>query len=159
MKRTAAALTFALAATLTSTSAVAQTRVCIGGDLDHLSSTERASCSATMQAVRSAAAVMHAPNDWHFVVVCGEDGWKDYAAFSTHGEAVLQAAAADTNLDQQTTYFREDRLHTPQAHGLQHVVAHEIAAILLKTDDENAIQTQMATWERNGQVQEALLKK
>ncbi len=159
MKRTAAALTFALAATLTSTSAVAQTRVCIGGDLDHLSSTERASCSATMQAVRSAAAAMHSPDGWHFVVVCGEDGWKDYAAFSTHGEAVLQAAAADTNLEQQTTYFREDRLHTPQAHGLQHVVAHEIAAILLKTDDENVIQTQLATWERNGQVQEALLRK
>ena len=147
-----------LAATMISPSAVAQTRFCIGGDLDHMSSNDRAACSATMQAVRTATAFMHAPEGWHFVVVCGEEGWKNYAAFSTHGEAALEEASADTNLDEHVTYFREDRLHTPQAHGLRRVVAHEIASIVLKTDDEDAIQTQMATWERDGQVQQAMLE-
>ena len=102
---------------------------------------------------------LHAPDGWHFVVVCGEEGWKSYAAFSPRGEAVLEEASADTDLAGRTTYFREDRLHTPQPHGLQRVLAHEIASIVLKTDDENAIQAQMATWERNGQVQEAMLQK
>ena len=159
MKNSFASLSLALAATLLSVPAIAQTRFCIGGDLDHLSASDRADCSATMQAVRFAAASMHAPNDWHFVVVCGEEGWKNYAAFSTHSEAVLEDAAADTDREQHTTYFREDRLHTPQAHGLRRVVAHEVASILLKTDDENAIEAQLAAWERDSHIQEASLQR
>ena len=159
MKINFASLSLALAATLLSVPSVAQTRFCIGGNLDHLSASERADCSATMQAVRYAAASLHAPDDWHFVVVCGEEGWKNYAAFSSRSEAALEDASADTDREEHTTYFREDRLHTPQAHGLRRVVAHEIASIVLKTDDENAIQTQLATWERDGQVQEAYLQR
>lgn len=98
---------------------------------------------------------MHAPRGWHFVVVCGEEGWKSYTAFSSHGEAVLENASVDTDLDQQTTFFRGDRLHTSQAHGLRRIVAHEIASILLHTDQEDAIQVQMASWERNGELSEA----
>ena len=159
MKPFFAPLALTLAATLVPASAVAQTRFCMGGDLDHMSQTDRAACSATVQAVRTAASAMHAPDGWHFVVVCGEEGWKSYTAFSTRGEETLENASADTDLDQQTTYFREDRLHTPQAHGLQRVVAHEVASILLKTDDESAIQTQLATWERQNTVQEASLRR
>ncbi len=152
-------LSLTLAATLLSVPAVAQTRFCVGGDLDHLSSTDRASCSATLQAVRLAAASMHAPADWHFVVVCGEEGWKQYAAFSARGEANLEDASADTDLQGRETFFRSERMHGPNAQTLQHVVAHEFASILLKTDDENAIQTQMASWERESQVQEASLRR
>ena len=146
----------AVAASLLSVASVAQTRFCIGGDLDHISAADRATCSATMQAVRATAASLQAPNGWHFVVVCGEEGWKNYASFSSRGEAVLERIA-DTDHAQQTTYFREANLHTAQVHGLERAVAHEIASILLKTDDEIAIQTQMATWERKGLVEEALL--
>ncbi len=110
-----------------------------------------------MQAVRNAAATMQAPEGWHFVVVCGEEGWKSYTAFSARGDAALEASA-DTSFPEQTTFFREDRLHTPEAHGLRHVVAHEIASILMKTDDETVIQAKMISLEANGQVQEALLK-
>lgn len=158
MKNSIASFSLALVATLLSASSVAQTRYCIGGDLDHLSANERAECSATLQAVRSAAAAMHAPADWHFVVVCGEQGWKDYTAFSRRGEAALEQASADTDREAQETFFREERLHTAQPHGLQHVVAHEMASILLKTEDENAIQTQMAAWERDSHVQGASLR-
>lgn len=147
-----------LTASLLSTFAAAQTRFCIGGDLDHLSSAERASCNATLQAVRTTAASLHAPDGWHFVVVCGAEGWKQYAAFSPRGEDAVADAAADTDLGEGTTYLREDRLHTAQPHSLQRVVAHEVAAILLKTDDETAIQTQVATWERTSLTQEASLR-
>ena len=156
MKNLLTALSIALATTV-SASAVAQTRFCIGGDLDHLSMSDRASCAATMQAVRASATAMHAPDDWHFVVVCGEEGWKQYAAFSPRDPEVIQDAAADTDLDQHVTYLREERLHAPQAHSLQRVVAHEVASILLKTNDEDAIQTKMASWERSSQVEEASL--
>lgn len=158
MKTALVATSFALVLASISTPAVAQSRFCIGGDLDHLTATDRAACTATLQAARSAAATMHAPDGWHFVVVCGEEGWKDYASFSSRGEAALVNASADTNLDEHTTYFREARMHNGGARGLQGVVAHEIASIVLKTDDEGAIQTQVATWERKGFTQVASLR-
>ena len=101
---------------------------------------------------------MHAPDGWHFVVVCGEQGWKSYAAFSSRSEAALENVAADTNLAEHTTYFRQDHLVTPDAHGLRRVVAHEVASILLKTDDENAIAAKMISLESTGLVQEALVR-
>ena len=159
MKLTATLTSLALAAASLSSVAVAQTRFCVGGDLDHLSATEKAACSATLQAVRTAATSMHAPDGWHFVVVCGEDGWKQYTAFSSRDEATLESAAADTDRDGKTTYFREARLQSPEAHSLQHAVAHEVASILLRTEDETAIQLQMAAMERNNQVQIASLQK
>ena len=145
-----------VAASLFPVASVAQTRYCVGGDLDHMSAADRAACNATMEAVRATAASLHAPDGWHFVVVCGEDGWKNYAAFSSRGEGVLNRVA-DTDQAQQTTYFRGASLHTTQDHGLDRAVAHEVASILLNTDDEVAIQTKMATWEHKGEVQEALL--
>ena len=147
----------ALAGMMTCTFAVAQTRYCIGGDLDHLSATEKAACNTTMEAVRSAASSLHAPDGWHFVVVCGEEGWKNYAAFSTTGATDLETAAADTDRDQQTTFLREASLHTNEPHGLQRAVAHEVASILLNTHDEPAIVAQMAAWERESRVQQASL--
>lgn len=147
-----------MVATMLCVPAVAQTRFCLGGDLEHLSSAERTACNATLQAVRSAASSLHAPEGWHFVVVCGEEGWKQYAAFSPRGEDAVADVAADTNLDEGTTFLREDRLHSGNTRNLQHVVAHEIAAALLKTNDETAIQTQMASWERKSMIQEASLR-
>ncbi len=158
MKIRFATLPVTFAATMLAVPALAQTRVCVGGDLEHLSSANRAACNATAQAVRSTADRLHAPDGWHFVVVCGEEGWKQYAPFSPRGEEAIADAAADTDAEQHTTYLREDRLHTAQPRGLQRVVAHEIASILLKTDDEVAIQTQMATWERQSFPQQASLK-
>ncbi len=147
-----------LSVAVLSVPAVAQTRFCVGGNLDQLSSTERASCDATMHAVRQAVSSTPAPDDWHFVVVCGEDGWKQYAAFSAQDETSLSAAAADTDREQRVTYFREDRLRAPQTQGLEKLVAHEVASVLLNTHDENAIQIQMAAWERKSLVQQASLR-
>lgn len=158
MKFALTALPATVAMTMLCAPAVAQTRFCVGGDLDHLTTAQRQACNATLNAVRSTAATLHAPDGWHFVVVCGEDGWKQYAAFSERGEDAVQDAAADTDLEEHTTFLRESSLHGPQPHSLQRVVAHELAAILLKTDDEAAIQTQMASWERQSQTQEASLK-
>ena len=158
MKSTLIAFPAALALAMLPLASVAQTRFCIGGDLEHLSTAQRNACYATLNAVRNTASALHAPDGWHFVVVCGEDGWKQYAAFSERGEDAVQDASADTDVEEHVTFFREERLHAPQPHALQRVVAHEIAAILLKTEDENAIQTQMATWERQSQTQQAALR-
>ena len=148
------AVLLASAATLLTIPSVAQTKFCIGGDLDHLSTAERSACSATARAVRDVADSMHAPGSWHFVVVCGEEGWNSYRAFSARDTA-LENASVDTDLDQQTTYFREGRLRGSQVQAFRRVVAHEVASALLHTDREDAIQVQMASWEHTGTLSQA----
>ncbi len=120
--------------------ATAQTRFCTGGDLDHLTSAQKASCTATLRTVRSVASTLHAPDDWHFVIVCGEDGWQSYAAFATRTEGDLQSAIADTHLDTRETFLRGSRLQDHGDTSVRNVVAHEIAGILLKTKDTVAVQ-------------------
>lgn len=157
MKFATAISSLAITAALLQASAVAQTRFCIGGDLDHLSASDRAACSATMQAVRTAATRMHEPQDWHFVVVCGEEGWTQYAAFSSRGVDAVANDIADTNLEEHTTYLRESRLQAPQPRSLERAVAHELAVITLQSHDEAAIQSQVAAWERSSLTQTASL--
>ena len=38
------------------------------------------------------------------------------------------------------------------------LVAHEVASILLKTDDETAIQLQMAKWEQKSSIQDGFAR-
>jgi len=87
----------------------------MGGNLDTLSSAERRGCEEQVARARVAADDAHAPADWHFVVVCGEDGWKDYMAFSAAGQAVLANASADTDAANKTTFLRGTRLITTDA--------------------------------------------
>ncbi len=140
------ALGSALISTMVCIPAVAQTRYCIGGDLTALSAPERASCNATKEMVRATATRLNAPKDWHFVIVCGEQGWKDYTAVAQRGEVALDDSAADTDLDEHVTYLRESRMRGPQTHELQRVVAHELASIKLNTHDERMIEAQVIAW-------------
>ncbi len=153
MKISRKSLTVTIASTLLCVPAIAQTRYCIGGDLDNMTAAQKNTCSAKLGAVRQLAAAYGAPQDWHFVVVCGEEGWKQYAGYSMREDGVLQNAAADTNLEQHETFLREDRLDG--VGGLQRVVAHEMASIVLHTNDELAIQKQMNVWTGAQSVQQA----
>ncbi len=137
---------FAIVSTFVCASAAAQTRFCIGGDLDHLTQAQKSACSAKMQAVKAAAAGLHAPEDWHFVVVCGENGWKSYAAYAMDENASLLNASADTNLEQHETFLREDKLDLANLHSVRRVVAHEVAGIAVHSKDEVAIHQQMKLW-------------
>ncbi len=121
--------TFTIAGALLCASAVAQTRVCLGGDLEHLSPAQRAACTSKMQAVRDVAASLQAPGDWHFVVVCGEQGWRSYAAFGSATQEAVLMAAADTNLEQHETFLRETRLDVADSRSLQRLLSQEISAI------------------------------
>ena len=138
---------FVLCGTLLSAAAVAQTRFCIGGDLDHLTAFQKTMCMAKLNQVRVTSAKFQTPQDWHFVVVCNEPSWKEYAAFSRRTSAELEDASADTDLDHRTTFFRGDRLTGAEEGGrMQRIVAYEIAGIVLKTTEKGAIQNLLARW-------------
>ena len=150
-------LTFAtLAASLVCTSALAQTRFCIGGDLDHLSQAQRTSCNAKNQAVKAAATALHAPDDWHFVLVCGDEGWKNYASYISEENTSLMDAAANTDLQQHETFLRADRLDLNSLRSVQKLVAHEVAGIVLHSNDEVAIARQMKIWTDQGSTQSGM---
>lgn len=95
--------------------AVAQMRVCMGGNLDTLTVTDRRACEEQVARARVAADNAHSPDNWHFVVVCGEDGWKDYMAFSAAGETALINASVDTDAANKTTFLRGTRMTTMDA--------------------------------------------
>ena len=122
----------------------AQSRVCIGGDLDHLTAAQKGRCLASAAKVRSEATRFNAPADWHFFIVCTEADWKAYAAFSDRAPEELENLSADTNLARRTTFFRGETIATSEPVRLQLAVAHEVASALLKTSDELAIQDRIA---------------
>ena len=98
------------AALLIANSASASTnKVCMGGNVEQLSSTQRMACQQAARQVQNAADAAGASN-WHFVVVCDEAGWQDYAAFSTMPAEELPQASMDTNVAQRTTFVRAGRV-------------------------------------------------
>jgi hypothetical protein len=106
---------FPVATLLLSLSAVAQTKVCMGGNFDAMSGAEKHACENEVSMTREAAATSKVPADWHFVVVCGEDGWKDYMAFSQQSAAQLRGASSDTDFGNRTTFLRGTRLDSAAA--------------------------------------------
>lgn len=89
-------------------------RICLGGNIEQLSSTQRFACQQRAQQVRRAADQAGLSN-WHFVVVCDDAGWSDYAAFSTTPAEALQNRATDTNADARTTFVRATGISTPES--------------------------------------------
>lgn len=89
---------------------VAQTHYCIAGDLDHLTQTEVTACRAKMTHVRDAVKRRGAPSGWHFVVVCDETGWSDYASFTGKAGARLLKAEFDTDRNGHWTFLRGSRI-------------------------------------------------
>ena len=128
-----------LATTLFHAAAVAQVRFCVGGTLNTMSQAQRSACNAKLQAVRRLAVALHAPDDWHFVLVCGETGWEEYSAYATGDATALASLGAKTDIDERETFLRDRSLDSAELTSLQGIVAHEIAAAVLRSQDEVAI--------------------
>ena len=75
--------------------------------------------------------------------MCGEEGWSGYAAYSKGAAGALANVTADTNLDEHETFFRESRLDAAELASLQGIIAHEIAAAALHSNDEVAIRKEI----------------
>ena len=126
--------------------ASAANRVCIGGDLDHMTEAQRQGCLASAAQVREAAGRFHAPADWHFYVMCTEEDWQAYTAFSKRSAAEVSRMSGDTDFDRHTTFLRGGRLATSSAVAFDKIVAREVASATLRTADEAAIQEKVAAW-------------
>jgi hypothetical protein len=126
--------------------ASAESRVCIGGDLDNLTQQQKNDCWASAHQIGSEATKFHAPADWHYFVVCTESDWKMYAAYSKHSAAALATLGAETDLRSRTTFFRGGWLPKGDSSGLTKTVAHEVASAVLQSTDEAVIQKQVAMW-------------
>lgn len=135
-----------LTASLLPSHAFAEGRFCIGGDTAKLNVSQKKACLTELAQVQTLAKRFHAPDDWHFVVVCDEAGWSDYAAFSQRTETELANSFADTDLEEKSTFFRGNNLLTSDASHFNRLVAHEIASIKLHSLDEGVIERQLATW-------------
>jgi hypothetical protein len=124
--------------------ASAETRVCIGGDIDHMNAAQKAACQVTADNIRDNVSRMQAPSDWHFYVLCTEGDWQTYAAFSTRTPEQLAASSADTDLATRSTFFRRDRLFSADPATRMSVLVHEVAAARTQSTDEAVIRKQAA---------------
>ena len=109
-------------------------RVCMGGDIEQLRPAQLQACQAQVAQVREASIKYRVPS-WHFIVICDEAGWSDYAAFSEKSASELATASADTNLAQRTTFLRGSYLTQQVADAL---LAREMAAIVRQSEPEVA---------------------
>ena len=103
--------------------ALAQTHFCIAGDLDQLKPAQLAECKTKMTNVREAVKRRGAPSGWHFVVVCDETGWSDYASFIASGKPSLREAAFHTSQDQHWTFVRGSRMDPEDARATDALLA------------------------------------
>ena len=124
--------------------ALAQSNVCIGGDLGRLTAAEKSRCLASAARVRAEADRFHAPANWHFFIVCTEYDWQTYAAYTERPFTELAAATVDTNLARRTTFFRGQSLPVEDPTRLRLAVAREVIRATLGTENEIAIQQHLA---------------
>lgn len=96
-----------------SASLVGQSHFCIGGDVDHLTPATVAACKNKLSAVRNAVRQHGAPSDWHFVVVCDDEGWKEYTSFSSREAGLLSGASYSTDPRLHWTFLRGGDLDQP----------------------------------------------
>lgn len=113
---------------LLAVTASAEPRFCMGGNLDQLNAAQQATCKQQLAQMKAVAAAQNSP-DWHYVLVCDEQGWKDYAAFSVTSPEKLMNVSADTNVSQKTTFVRGSRMNG----SLDQVFGAEVASIARQT--------------------------
>ena len=83
---------------------------------------------------------------WRWIVLCDEAAWEQFLRRS--GRRGEQGIYASTNLTLRTTYLRGATLLHPEDFRAQpaHVIAHELAHIVLSTSDEDRADAQCRKW-------------
>ncbi len=140
-----------------SASAVAETHFCIGGNLDQLNATQVSECRAKMADMRNAVKQHGAPAGWHFVVVCDEDGWKEYTNFAGQEATNLVQAAYSTDAEMHWTFVRGSRMDAKApgqaevvlAAAMKNVPAQRVAPLPLASPKRSLASTEQQVAEIN----------
>jgi hypothetical protein len=88
----------------------AENRFCLGGETDHLDAAGKQACAAQVKSAKKLVSQHPGVDNWHFVVVCGESSWSDYALFAHDNASSLREASLDISYTDRTIYLRGDRL-------------------------------------------------
>ncbi|MDR3734606.1 MAG: hypothetical protein P4L10_03615 [Acidobacteriaceae bacterium] len=126
---------------------LAQNTVSVATDFSKPGQTASDTCKAEVQAfMRMATVYPHPATGWHFVIVCDESTWKIF----------LQKAGlnnepgehyGETDIDKNITVIRGWRLiHPDTLVSPEHIVAHELAHIILHSRDEVEVDKQAQAW-------------
>jgi hypothetical protein len=115
--------TFSLVLLSLTSSALGQTHFCIAGDLDHLKASQVTECKTKMTNLREAVKRRGAPSGWHFVVICDEHGWSDYATFLAQGTPPMGEAAFHTDGNQRWTFVRGSRMDADSPEAAEMLLA------------------------------------
>jgi len=92
------------------------------------------------------------PSNWHFVIVCDDPSWDEFVRKSGQYKPGV-IVYGTTYVQSRVTYISGWRLLHPDtfsgAPTPARIVAHEIAHVVLKTEDDTKAEAQAAIWMRN----------
>ena len=88
----------------------------------------------------------HPSTGWSFVVVCDEESWK-HLMQRTFLDKKLGEHYGETDIDKGITLIRGYKLLNPDAGASpEHIIAHELAHIMLHSRDEKKVDRQAEMW-------------
>ena len=112
-----------------SASLTAETHFCVGGDLDDMTPASIRACQAKMAEVRDVVKHRGAPAGWHFVVVCDEAGWKEYARFSRQERGLLSGVSYSTDPNLRWTFLRGTELNVDQPEAVAEMLSTALESV------------------------------
>ena len=94
------------------------------------------------------------PDSWTWIIACDERSWQALVRHLGHDTTGVYTMALTDQKDH-ITYVRADAILHPQmgpASEPEHIIAHELAHIYLKSDDERAVDDLAWRWSASSSV-------
>jgi hypothetical protein len=106
-------------------------------------------CQQAAQLFAHLAAIYpHPKYGWHFIIVCDDSSWD--AVMQKMGFVDGMTHYAETEIDRRITLFRGRKLiHSDTGVPPEHIVAHELAHIMLHSRDEQIVNLTARKWVEN----------
>lgn len=137
---------------LSTVCATAQNTISLASNLTREGRPASSSCQEQAAVLARELADFPRPDTWHWVIVCDDSGWRQFLrqrdGFPADMGVRKESIYASTHLAAHLTCLRGSTLLRPDSPlaKADHVVAHELAHILLHTADEERAEQRALFW-------------
>ncbi|HEY0759747.1 MAG TPA: hypothetical protein VGD59_10875 [Acidisarcina sp.] len=151
--------TLAAVSTCTAT-ALAQNTISVATTHSHAGEPPSQACKEQVAVLTDLLSIFPTPVQWKWVVICDDAAWRrflwlrgvetDSAGVSASPDGASEEIYASTEIEAHVTCVRGTTLLHPDSKlaGADHVIAHELAHIVLHTRDEGRAERQALLWMR-----------
>jgi hypothetical protein len=139
---------------LTTPAATAQNTISLASNISRRGAPAPLACQQEAGILAQGLIEFPRPSEWHWIIVCDDAGWNQFLLqrdHFTHESASEETIYASTDLTAHVTCLRGSTLLKPDTAlaAPAHVIAHELAHIILNTASEDRAEQQAAIWLRS----------